>query len=213
MRKITTLTFILAALVFSSHASAMMYGFDCFTNNNAANCSGTDSIFSLAVAQDNPGEVTFTISHASSMGDTGEITEVYFDGAVANLGTYISSAPSWNTTVNPGNLPSQNTATPAFVTDFSLDSDFTGQTPDAPILPGGSLDIVFALLTMTTFNDVIDAIESGSLRLGLHVRSIELDRIDSSESFVSNVPIPAAVWLMGAGLLGLLGIGRKRATT
>lgn len=190
-----------------------MYGFECFTNNNAANCSGTDSIFSLAVAQDNLGEVTFTISHASSMGDTGEITEVYFDGAVANLGTYISSAPSWNTTVNPGNLPSQNTATPAFVTDFSLDSDFTGQTPDAPILPGGSLDIVFALLTMTTFNDVIDAIESGSLRLGLHVRSIELDRIDSSESFVSNVPIPAAVWLMGAGLLGLLGIGRKRATT
>jgi hypothetical protein len=29
----------------------------------------------------------------------------------------------------------------------------------------------------------------------------------------SSVPIPAAVWLFGSGLLGLAGIGRRRNTT
>ena len=199
-------------LAISSNSSAMTYGFDCVTNNDAANCSGTDSVFSLSVTQDDDhlDQVIFTIFHANIVGDTGEITEVYFDGSVANLGSYISSNPSWNQVVAPANLPGQNDATPAFVTDFSLDSDFTGQSPDFPILPGGALGIVFALLNMTDFDDVIEAIESGSLRLGLHVRSINLDRIDSSESFVSTVPVPAAVWLMGTGLIGLIGFGRKR---
>jgi hypothetical protein len=27
------------------------------------------------------------------------------------------------------------------------------------------------------------------------------------------VPLPAAVWLMGSALLGLVGIGRRRSTT
>lgn len=208
MKIITTLLLASLSLMISSNASAMIYGFDCFTNNNAANCSGTDSIFSLSVTETPINNVTFTISHAVTGTDTGQATEFYFDGASDQLGMYISSTPELNETTNPQNLPSQNTATPAFVTDFSLDSDFTGQTPDVPLVPGGSVDIVFALLG--SFGDLIQAIENGDLRLGLHVRSIELNGSDSSESFVTTVPVPAAVWLMGTGLIGLVGFGRKR---
>ncbi len=42
------------------------------------------------------------------------------------------------------------------------------------------------------------------------MRSIELGSMDGSESFVSKVPVPAAVWLMGTGLIGLIGFGRRR---
>ena len=30
------------------------------------------------------------------------------------------------------------------------------------------------------------------------------------EGYVSNVPVPAAVWLFGSGLLGLIGISRRK---
>lgn len=116
---------------------------------------------------------------------------------------------------SPPSLPSGNSVDPNFVTDFALDSDFTGQIPDAPIVPGGTLEIIFALLGPLT--DVTDAIESGALRLGLHVRSINVlgcvseleNECDSSESFVTNVPVPAAVWLLGTVLIGLIGFSRR----
>ena len=204
--------FLLVVILFSGKAHAMMYSFDCFTNNNAGNCSGTDSIFSFSVEEAIAGQVTFTISHSDSLSplDTGEITEVYFDGATTQLGAYISSDPMWNEVTNPSNLPSQNTALPPFVTDFSIDSDFTGQTPDAPIVAGGELDIIFNLLGGTMLSDLIDAINNGDLRLGLHVRSIDLGTGDSSESFVSNVPVPAAIWMLGTGILAMIGFSRRR---
>ena len=81
------------------------------------------------------------------------------------------------------------------------------------------MDIVFLL--DGTFAQLISAIDTGWLRLGLHVRSINvvgcniLDRdgqntCDSSESYVSNVPVPAAVWMLGTGLLGLIGFSRRK---
>ncbi len=210
MKKIIKIIFILLVAITANNAHAMMYGFDCFTNNNATNCNGTDSIFSVSVAESDPGEVTFTISHSDSLQpfDTGEITEIYFDGATTELGMFISSNPMWNTAmVAPPELPSQNTANPAFVTDFQLDSDFTGQTPDQPIGPGEDLNIVFAL--NDTLANLLLAIDSGDLRIGLHVRSIQIGTNDSSESFVSTVPVPAAVWMLGSGILVMMGF-RKR---
>ncbi|MFT5396633.1 MAG: hypothetical protein ACI85N_001837 [Gammaproteobacteria bacterium] len=213
MKSLALVLFGFVALVVSSNASALMatsYGFGCITSNTPGNCAA-ETAFSFTAEEVLAGEVTFTLFHADTMTDTGEITEVYFDGS-DNLGSYISSNPEWNENVSPPQLPSQNTANPAFVTDFALDSDFTGQTPDAPLVPGGSLEIVFALLAMTSFSDVVDAIEDGSLRLGFHVRSINLGSGDGGESFVSvsAVPVPAAVWLMGTGLIGLIGFGRRR---
>lgn len=206
--------YLLVGILFSGNAHAMTYSFDCISNNNPGNCSGTDSVFSFSVEEAMAGEVTFTIKHSDSLLplDTGEITEVYFDGATTHLGTYITSDPMWNEITNPSNLPGQNNAMPPFVTDFRLDSDFTGQTPDAPIVAGGELDIIFSLLGGTTFMDLIDAINNGDLRLGLHVRTIDLGTGDSSESFVSAVPVPAAVWMLGTGLLAMIGFSRRRIT-
>ena len=206
--------FFAIAIFLCSKAHAMTYTFDCFTNNNAGNCAGTDSVFSFSVEEAVIGQATFTIKHSDSLLplDTGEITEVYFDGATTQLGSYISSDPMWNEVTNPSNLPGQNNAMPPFVTDFRLDSDFTGQTPDAPIVAGGELDIIFSLLGGTNFIDLIDAINNGDLRLGLHVRTIDLGTGDSSESFVSAVPVPAAVWMFGTGLLAMIGFSRRRLT-
>ena len=58
------------------------------------------------------------------------------------------------------------------------------------------------------FNDVINELGDGRLRIGMHV--INFDG-GGSESFVNNpVPVPAAIWLFGSGLLGLVGIARRK---
>jgi hypothetical protein len=54
-------------------------------------------------------------------------------------------------------------------------------------------------------------LDSGALRLGLHVQSIGTK--GGSESFVNSppnaVPLPAAGWLFGTALVGLMGLRRK----
>ena len=47
------------------------------------------------------------------------------------------------------------------------------------------------------------------LRIGLH--AISIGTTEGSESFVNiPVPIPAGVWLLGSGLVGIIGLGKKR---
>ena len=215
MKGLVKVVFMGVALLLATNTSVVMassYGFGCITSNEPGNCAA-ESAFSFTVEEVLMGQVTFTLFHENTMTDTGQVTEVYFDGS-DNLGNYLSSNPEWNERVSPPSLPSEGNANPAFDTDFALDSDFQsgGQTNNVPLEAGGSLEIVFALVALTSFSDVVDAIEDGRLRLGLHVRSIELGGRDGSESFVSTVPVPAAVWLMGTGLIGLIGFRRKRPT-
>ena len=71
--------------------------------------------------------------------------------------------------------------------------------------------IRFNLQGGKVFNDVLSDLNSGALRIGLHVQSIGPS--SASDSFVSKppfdpgptpIPLPATVWM---GALGLIGVG------
>jgi hypothetical protein len=138
----------------------------------------------------------------------GTISEVYFDDAAGVLGTFTglytgtSAGVEFEVGADPANLPAGNTISPPFnVTDsFQATSQANG------VDFGEFLGIVFNLTG--TYGDVTDALDDGSLRLGLHVQDL---LNGNSESFVT--PIPGALLLFGSGLVGLVGIGRRKFRT
>jgi hypothetical protein len=90
-----------------------------------------------------------------------------------------------------------------------------------------STSVPIFTLTGATLHDYDDTISYGSI-LGDGTRKVEFafgsSTFDSIEfisaatndaalefNFIGAVPIPAAVWLFGTGLLGLIGIARKKA--
>jgi hypothetical protein len=171
-------------------------------------------------------EFTFT----NVIGIQSNVSEIYFDDGtllgtptITNIGgtTFVSSP------INPGALPGSSGATPPFITSvgFSADSG-TGHGIDSA---SRSVTLRFALQGSQTFANTLAALSTpaylpgpgdppdhSSLRVGLHVRSVNPTGIgdNTSDSYVNNtlmtVPLPPAAYA-GLGTLGcVIGLGYIR---
>lgn len=204
----------ITAGAFMTQSQAVTYGFDCITNNMGGDCGIGEAQLTADVTDAGAGQVLFTFSNSGP--EASSIADVYFDDGsllgIAGLidaddGTGGDPGVDFSELASPGNLPGANNATPPFVTTagFSADSDPPVQ-PNG-VNPGETLGILFNLQGGQTFNDVIAQLGTGELRIGIHVQGYASG---GSESFVNFVPVPAAVWLFGSGLLGLIGIARRK---
>ena len=199
---------LLAAVVVTPVQAATL-SFDCISDNNAGDCLIGETQLSVDVTDAGPGQVLFTFNNVGL--DASSIADVYFDdGTLLGIASIDNSDPgvAFTQGASPGNLPSGNNATPPFVATagFTADSDAPAQ-PNG-VNPGESLGITFDLQSGGNFADVLAELANGDLRIGIHVQGYATG---GSESFVNNpVPVPAAVWLFGSGLLGLVGIARRK---
>lgn len=157
-------------------------------------------------------QVLFTFTNTGPYASS--ITDVYFDddGVLSGIASIGNSDPgvSFSQFASPSSLPGGRNLTPPFVTTrgFSVDSD----PPVRPngVGPGELLGITFSLANGRIFDNVIAALGSGDLRVGIHVQGFANC---GSESFVNNNVIPAP----GALVLGTIGLGsiswlRRRRT-
>ncbi len=148
----------------------------------------------------------------NNVGIASNVAEIYFDNEATNFFSSYSileqSGASFTVGANPQNPP----GVAGFSADYAVDNTNTG-------LAGGlnqSTDYITisALLSgSNTFANVISAINGGNYNIALHVRSIGGEQ-GGSDSYVvggppSAVPLPAAGWLFGSALVGLMGLRRK----
>lgn len=116
-------------------------------------------------------------------------------------------------------------------TDFSWNSDFKTLFPYTELIIESSevVSIGFGALSGFGTGDghtigtiSFDALAPGSTSVAMATSSLHGDYEDSSYNLVnasynnasvdiSAVPVPAAVWLFGSGLVGLAGIARRRS--
>ena len=207
------LAFIFGSFLFFNAPQAQAYtiGFYKITNNSTSDVSGQLSVDILSTADDN---VSFTFRN--NVGLASSITEIYFDDGTGT-GTLFSTIVNLENSsgvnfvqdsikkVNPQNLPGGNTLSPPFETTAGFSAGVDGPTALGINAAGEYVTIFFDLNGINDINDVLDAINSLDLRIGLHVRA----HPDGNSDGYVNVPVPAAAWLLGSGVLGLVAIRRR----
>ena len=209
-------------------AQAIEYLFDNITNNNAGDALIGESQLRVNVTEgDDIYHALFTFGNDGP--EASSICDVYFDdGTLLGIASIINSDPvfpadhgvSFTQDASPGNLPGANDILPNFETTagFSADSDPPAQ-PNG-VNPGETLGILFNLQSGGTFDNVLDELNDGRLRIGIHVQGFATG---GSESFVSyydegngggggggSVPEPATMLLLGSGLIWIAVSSKKK---
>jgi hypothetical protein len=212
MKKVTISAITLAFCLFCAHLEAApTYSFVNITNNNAGDAAiGEAQLFVELFDLNNQANFAFTnIGPAAS-----SITDVYFDnGSLLGIASIINTPTlvEFSQLATPPDLPGGNAVIPPFETTTGFSADSNPPVQPLGVNPGESLGIIFDLQGGHTFTDVLDELESGELRIGIHVQGYASG---GSESFINNgivdddgvIPAPGALILcsIGASCLGWL---------
>jgi hypothetical protein len=190
----------------SRSASATSFGFSCITNNNAGDCSIGQSQLKVDVTSVMGMGVQFELTNSGPAQST--IAGVYWDdqsSLLASIASISNMGVSFSANGSPPDLPGGNSINPAFSADFRVNAN--APPPMNGVNPGDTLDVVFNLASGVSVSDVIAALDSGALRVGVHVINFASG---GSESLVT-VPEPGSLLLLGAGVAWLARRGRVRA--
>ena len=219
MRKIGFTFFIVISflLVPLAAQATMILGFYNISANNVTNAATGETQLSVTVSPFGA-QAKFLFSNSGPIACS--IADVYFDdGSLLGIASIINGpGVNFSQGASPPNLPAGNNATPPFETTAGFLADSDAPVQPNGVNPGEILEIIFDLQGTQTIDDVYDELETGALRIGIHVQGFPNG---GSESFINNspnsnpgsnpiVPEPGTLLLLGSGLAGLVGYGKIR---
>jgi hypothetical protein len=196
-------------------AAAVTYTFNQITENGTVDVSDQ-----LTVDVQDSGNDAVSFTFYNDVGQQSSITDIYFSGTSGLLVvpgeiTDQTDGVSFSTGATPPNLPGGKDY------DFSASVGADSNPPTQPNGVNAADEYVtwtFALASGMTFQDVISALDSGALQIGLHVQGYA---DGSSESFLYGcsggsgcgqapaIPLPASIWLMFGALGSLAFLSRR----
>jgi hypothetical protein len=190
--------------------AAKIYGFEAITANSVVDPGIGEAQLSVEVADEGSGLVSFKFMNAGPAASS--ITDVYFDdGTLLGIASIVNgpSGVDFAQPATPPDLPSGNTI--GFVTTAGFSADSAAPVEPNGVNPGEWVKIIFNLINGKTYSDTIAALDNHKdLRIGIHVQGFA---DGESEAFVNDgtpVPEPGTMMLLGSGLVGLAGWGRKK---
>lgn len=219
LKNLVKATFVLPLLLATTTVFANTYHFLPINpnNNNIGSPTAVGNQLTLNVNDSGLGSALFTFTNP--VGISASIVDVYFSDPAP---TVFSSFSITNQTAgvnfsldspNPANFPEGG---PSFVEVASADAAGAGTNEIANGINAIGESLTFAALynSGNNFNSLIAAINSGDFRIGLKTRDNPEGGNPSTDRWlndtpVSAVPIPAAGWLFGSALMGLMGLRRK----
>jgi hypothetical protein len=192
-------------------ANAVIYPFEIFTRNGSYwNQEGRIRCYVDVTGDDNVASFTF---YNNSTIDC-SIASIYFDdGLLLGISDIINGpGVQFTSPADASNLPAGNTLDPPFETT----SDFSAKGVQPPPINGiNSTDnfepvewvtIQFDLINNSRLTDVFNGLDTGTLRIGIHITSFP---DGSSESAVTTIPEPATLLMLAIGAV-ILRKNKKR---
>ena len=219
LRNLVKATFIAPLLLATTTVFANTYHFLPINpnNNNIGSPTPVGSQLTLNVIDSGSGSALFTFTNP--VGISASIVDVYFSDPAPLI---FSSFSITNQTAGvnflldsptPANFPEGG---PSFIEVASADAVGAGTNEIANGINAIGESLTFAALynSGNNFNSLIAAINSGDFRIGLKTRDNPDGGNPSTDRWlndtpVSEVPIPAAGWLFGSALMGLMGLRRR----
>jgi hypothetical protein len=185
-------------------SQALTLGFGCITDNLASDCAIGEAQLTVEITDQGGGVVRFHFRNSGP--EASAISEIYFDdGSLLAIAAVVDGpGVDFEQDASPPDLPGGENVVPP----FQVTEGFLAQAEPSPAQNGAGpsqwVAIDFTLQGGQTYADVLDDLDTGALRIGIHVIAFDSE---GSESFV-NVPEPAASLLGLCGLVGVLALAR-----
>lgn len=204
---------LLVGLLFPLTSQALTLNVFCITGADA-DCAAGEAGLTVDVNEESMNRVSFSFMNTTDInGDDAVVTQIYFDDGIAGgvldeiyslmqIGTgFVEGFGNPGPPELPGGAPLN------FDSEFSVRA--TAPPPQNGLDSDDELIVFFDIASGSNYDDVIAALVGNELRIGLHVQSFPGS--GESASFVTAVPVPAAVWLFGSAL-GLLVLRSRKST-
>lgn len=204
----------LSTLLLASESRAgFEYGFNNITNNNATNVAVGKAQAGLDVSSYGTNQVKFFFTNIGLA--AAAISNIYFDEPTALFTTATTIQNGTSTSFYKPTTPTNMTGGSAI--GFVADKQIAAYTPVTTngINPGESLGVVLTLASGKVFNDVITALQTSALRVGIRMQGFSAA---GGESFINKptsstppppvVPEPSGLVLASLAAVGLA-VSRK----